>query len=63
MSETIDNNHSNIGVDKLNSAIEAREKQLTDMVNMLADLNQQLNDVLNIILLFFIIFKNLKRHK
>jgi putative methionine-R-sulfoxide reductase with GAF domain len=30
---------------KLNKMIESREKQLSDMANMLADLNQQLNDV------------------
>ena len=32
-------------IKKLNKMIESREKQLGDMANMLADLNQQLNDV------------------
>ena len=32
-------------IKKLNKMIESREKQLSDMANMLADLNQQLNDV------------------
>lgn len=32
-------------LEKLNKTIASREKQLADMVNMLAELNQQLNDV------------------
>lgn len=38
-----DNNEEKIK--KINKMIECREKQLSDMANMLADLNQQLNDV------------------